>query len=495
MLINEGERQTQMAYTAILALFIGVIHHILFYQSDIGISYPIFVVVLYAYLFWGLRRQLRSGLDLEFMLLVPIFLLSLTFLIFANQMLLTLNFLLIPLLIVAQTMRMGELKRHLGLPFRYFGALIKQMFARGFLYFPQPLLLFIHMLQKRTVNSKNKSLFKIGLGLLLALPLLIVVVSLLASADSIFQELIYGWQKLFYSINVGSFIFRMIWIIVVSSILFSYLWSIKYPRVLHVNEEAEKKPISLDITVALTILVVVNAVYLLFTIVQFSYFFAAGNGILPDGTNYAEYARRGFAELVLVTMINFSLLMGGIHWVKTKGSLHIVLFLKVLLSILVGSTIVMLISAHLRLSLYEEAYGYTITRILVHAFMLFLGVLLLLSFVRVWVDRLHLMKPFIAATLVAWVLINYVNIDVIIVKNNLQRYTQSGKIDLYYLDTLSYDTVPVLVRYNEAALKKPEGLQKLLQDKKSELTHQNHDWQAFNLAQYRAMEAIKYVKQ
>src|ERR1700730_14703147 len=121
MLENELEKRNEMMRTAILALFVGIIQYILFYGKEIGISYPLFVCVLYTYLFWGLRYQVRRGLDLEFILLVPIAMLSLTFFIFANQLLLVLNFLVIPLLIVAQTMRMGELKRHLGQPFRYFG--------------------------------------------------------------------------------------------------------------------------------------------------------------------------------------------------------------------------------------------------------------------------------------------------------------------------------------------------------------------------------------
>src|SRR5665647_1529023 len=487
MLVNQMEQRKEMIYTACLAVIIGIIQYVLFYGQEMGISYPLFVAVLYAFIYWGLRNQVRHGFDLEYMLIVPIALLSLTFFIFANPVLHSLNFLAIPFLIVAQTMRMGELKRQVGRPVHYFGGLVRQLFLRSFSYFPQPFILFISMLGNRSKSSQNRSLLKVGLGLLLTLPLLIVVVPLLASADSMFQARISNWQELFYKINLGSFLFRSIWIIVVSCYLFSYLWGLKYPRAHLVQEipnvdwgnlqvEA-KKPLSLDVTVVLTILVVINAVYLLFTLVQFSYFFAAGDGILPDGTNYADYARRGFAELVLVTMINFSLLLGGIHLVKVEGNKHLKIFLKAMLSMLVGSTVVMLISAHLRLSLYEEAYGYTITRILVHAFMLFLAVLLILSLVRVWVERMQLLKPFVGVTLVAWLLINFINIDVIIVKNNLERYSLSGKIDLSYFHSLSYDIIPYLVDYNKTSAHKPDGLEDFLINIKQELADKEQGWQ------------------
>jgi len=197
---------------------------------------------------------------------------------------------------------------------------------------------------------------------------------------------------------------------------------------------------------------------------------------------------------VFVTLINISLLLGAIKWIRVEGSNGLRIFLKVMLSILVGSTVVMLISAHLRLSLYEEAYGYTITRILVHVFMLFLAVLFILSFIRVWLDRMRLLKPFVLVTIVAWLLINYCNIDVIIAKNNLQRYTQSGKIDLSYFNSLSCDIIPYLVDYNKTSAHKPEGLEGFLLQSKLELARKEQGWQATNLAQYRAEEALKNVK-
>lgn len=127
MLENQTKQHSEMKVTALLALLVGIIQHILFYEQNMGISYPIFVAVFYAFLYWGLHHQVQHGLDLEYMLLVPIALLSLTFLTSANPLLHILNFLIIPFLIVAQTMRMGGVKRQLGLPFRYFAGLVKQM--------------------------------------------------------------------------------------------------------------------------------------------------------------------------------------------------------------------------------------------------------------------------------------------------------------------------------------------------------------------------------
>ena len=100
---------------------------------------------------------------------------------------------------------------------------------------------------------------------------------------------------------------------------------------------------------------------------------------------------------------------------------------------LVGCTIVMLISAYGRLSLYEEAYGFTQTRLLVHGFMIFLGVLFIIAFFRIWIERMSLSKAVITTSILAYLVMNYMNIEQRIVINNMERYERTEIIDLEYL--------------------------------------------------------------
>jgi hypothetical protein len=73
MIEHEKDSRIEMIQLALLALCVGIIHHILFYKQALGISYPIFVGVLYAYLFWGLRNRVRRGLDMDCIALVNFF--------------------------------------------------------------------------------------------------------------------------------------------------------------------------------------------------------------------------------------------------------------------------------------------------------------------------------------------------------------------------------------------------------------------------------------
>src|SRR5690625_6914627 len=80
-------------------------------------------------------------------------------------------------------------------------------------------------------------------------------------------------------------------------IMYSLLQVLKKKQISHdkYNKQARKVMHWNSIT-AMTILVMMNVVYLLFVVIQFRYFF---NNELMEGFTYASYARRGFFELIL----------------------------------------------------------------------------------------------------------------------------------------------------------------------------------------------------
>ena len=140
--------------------------------------------------------------------------------------------------------------------------------------------------------------------------------------------------------------------------------------------------------------------------------------------------------------------------------------MKVLNSALVVCTFIMLLSAHFRMSLYEEVYGFTYLRVLTHAFMGYLIVLFVVTLCKIWYQTLHLLKSYIVISIIAYSLVNYVNVDSIIVKHNIERYNKGNPIDILYLTTLSYDVVPKLVDFVNST--SDQGLAKQLEN---ELTH------------------------
>jgi len=215
--------------------------------------------------------------------------------------------------------------------------------------------------------------------------------------------------------------------------------------------------------------------------------FGAINNALPPDFTYAEYARRGFFELLMVTLINFTLLLSSLKFTKTDGKLA-ARTVRILHSLLVLCTMVILVSAFLRMSLYEAAYGYTYLRVLTHSFMMFLFILFVIAFYKIWNERISLLKPYIVITIMAYLILNFANIDILIAKNNIDRYIETGKLDTHYLRNLSYDSIPLLVNLLNEKNTLPNLKQYLLEQQR-ELS-KSQEWQSFNLSQHKAKKAL-----
>lgn len=337
------------------------------------------------------------------------------------------------------------------------------------------------------------------MGLILTIPLLIIIVPLLASADDIFRYFIKQIPTLFQGINLGQFIPQFLIITAVTCLLFSYFWSLFYSKPKTINGTPNLEALSpgkfLDPITVTTLLIVIDALYVFFIAIQFSYLFGSLTDGLPRDFTFAQYARKGFFELVAVTLINLVLLTGNMYFVKASGK-KLDRAVKILNTILVMSTFIMLLSAHFRMSLYEDAYGFTYLRVLTHAFMGYLFVLFVVSFTKIWRQSIPLFKSFVVISIIAYTLLNYINVDKIIVKENIARCTEGKPIDVYYLTTLSYDAIPPLVEFMDTThdLSLITPFNNGLNNKKTVLNRQT-PWQSFNLSKYRAQESLKEISQ
>jgi hypothetical protein len=104
--------------------------------------------------------------------------------------------------------------------------------------------------------------------------------------------------------------------------------------------------------------------------------------------------------------------------------------------------------------------------------------------------RVKLFKYYLLTAIAAFVLINYANIDVLITKWNIERYEQTGKIDVGYLSSLSDSAIPQLIGLlqakDEAVSAKTENY---LYERKKEL-NEERSWQSFNLSRLHAEKVL-----
>ncbi|WP_322923384.1 DUF4173 domain-containing protein [Paenibacillus campi] len=567
----------------ITALVLAVIHHYLFYGHAIGMSYPVFVILFYFYMYTYAGDRLRAGSVISRLLTSAIILLSLTYALFTNPLFYALNMLVVPGLILIHMAYMLSARRpHWSSP-AVLQAALEQVFIHMMVHLSTPLRLLYEQVTKRMQQERKRTLARILIGIVVALPLLCVVLLLLTAADRLFGELLSNLPAWFTGLSPGTALVHTVWIVGMTLVLFAYLWGFVCPlhrdllsgryragqyesssactpaqaivamtdntnlestlsnqqraslrhQLPHVDDAATLSiiaptnavcaeqqallgkqtavasthsqatavqldvpsklaqpafPLRLDPLIVATVLVLVNLVYMLFVWLQFTYLFGAGQGKLPDGSTYAEYARSGFGELVVVTGINFTLLLSVLYRCA-PASVRLTKLNRWLLFILVICSAVMLGSACTRLVLYEQAYSYTSTRFLVHAFMLLLGLLFVLAGLRIWFARLPLGKCVLLLGLSAYVILNYVGMDSWIVERNLERYAQSGQLDQDYLLHSSAETVPLLLQFAE---QQPQlGLERRLRASYAYMLEQDHSWQAFDWSTYRAVRALR----
>lgn len=231
-------------------------------------------------------------------------------------------------------------------------------------------------------------------------------------------------------------------------------------------------------------LVLLDALFALFVGVQLVVLFGGHDHVLRTaGLTYAEYARGGFWQLVAAAALTLAVLGGAMRLAEVPRRADRLL-LGGLLGLLCVLTLVVLASVFHRLDLYVDAFGLTRLRIGVAAFGAWLGAMLGLVLLAGVATRLRTrVGPVAAAVTGIWlVAFSLANPDGIVAERNVERWRESGKIDVYYLGRLSADAVPALATL-------PPGL------RETALAPIARDlgpdpWSSWNLARARARERL-----
>lgn len=497
---DETELKLNRSLAALIVAFLlAIVHQLLFYGKLPGVSYPIFVCLFYVYMLYYAKAKMRKLTKLSYFWFGAIFLLSMTYVLFHNLFYFGLNLLVIPVLILLHMTYLLSDKRPSWSQFRILWDTLEHLLPQNFRHWGTVFKDVKSSSDSKVKDGRKQVLGKVFTGLAISLPILLVVITLLASADGVFHHVLIWLPNMLDRISFGEIIVRTLWVLLIGMGLFGLVWGFVDSKVYDWNVQPRKYgPVQAPVTfkvdpvIMTTILIAINTVYVLFVILQFSYLFGAWEGMLPEGSSYADYARSGFFELIMVTAINFVILMLALGSEGKRGGL-LQKVINIMLYILVGCSTVMLYSAYTRLSLYEEAYGYTTIRFLVHAFMIFMGLLLILAAVRIVVPRLPLAKCYIVLGLTSYVVMNYIGMDVIIANMNMERYEVSGKLDADYLVGLSPEVIPSLIKFS----RKEDGmLDQFLKNKWWDGAQRERKWQSFNFPEYQAQRELeKYFAQ
>jgi uncharacterized protein DUF4153 len=354
----------------------------------------------------------------------------------------------------------------------------------------------------RRVTREMPRLAPVGRGLVFGLPLFVVFAALFASADPIFSSV--ANRILHISPDLGDLPHRLLLVTFTTWIAAGLLWLVALGNTSFAARSvgaAAANPAMpwprLGATEALTILVGLDLLFGAFVVLQLAYLFGGLDTLAASGVTYANYARRGFFELLAVGFLAGLVIAGLEATVAERRSSYVATLL-----LLVALSAVILASSFLRLRLYQDAYGWTELRFYVLASIVFLAAGFAAAAWLVARDQSRWLPHAVAAAGVAVFLgINIVGPQAFVTDRNLDRALQPSLVppggqvaqDIAYLGSLDADAVPALV----AALPyladtDRRQVEAALVTFGDELRHDNSagDPAAWNLARERARAAL-----
>ena len=483
--------------TFLFSIALGISFDILFWEKAQGISFFIFILALLAFAAVIIREMALPFHKKGSFFLVPISFFAVLSFVHAEPFTAFLNRALVLVLmgIWAARFSSGNWKR-LGLidyliyALRIIWAMISVPWLRA-----EKTGLFAE-------NAENqKGRFRpILRGILLAIPVLFLFSLLFASADMAFAEEMESILQYLRIERLGEYFARMLLIFLTAN-AFLGLILISARRSDNDQLVGEEKPYIQPFLSSVESGIVLSSVLLLFftfITLQFRYFFFNQTAIADFGLSYSEYARRGFGELIAVSVISLALILmlSAVTKVSKEREKRL---LSWMYTGLAADNLVILVSAFMRLSLYESAFGFTRLRTYSHVFIIWLGLLLAAVSVIIWKNKTRLFANVLLAMIIGFsATLNLLNPDAFIVRQNVKRAASNASLDSPYLAGLSSDAVPTLVELlntpgQSAETKRGVGVAILCyQSTHNENETQNH-WQSFTISGYRAAQYLDTV--
>mgnify|MGYP002625549006 CR=1 FL=1 len=472
------------------AIIFAIWSVVLFYGKAIGLSMLLFAVPITLFIIHILEKRHNDLNKKSKILIIPIILLASTYLIYNNLFFNALNILVMPTLVVL--MILGLYKEKFEMNFLIIKKILKVVF-KPFTFIGEAFRKTKESFKDRTKINKDtersKKIKRVLKALVITIPVVLVIIGLLSSADqvfgNIFGSILENIEDFLRGIQLSTAIEEIILMAFafIYFLGFFYYISIKYQT--SEREENIKKKDSFTIKMVLGTL---NVIYLIFCFIQIKSLFMRNVSI-----NYSEYARQGFFQLMLVSIINLVTVLIAKKREMQQNEKN--KYIKVMCLLMVLFTFIILISSAYRMYLYETAYGYTMLRLLVYCILFTEAILLIPTILYIIDKKIDLPKTYFAIVLSIYVCMNFANFDNIIAKRNIDRYIEIGKIDMLYLEMgTGTDAVNQIIRIldeNEKEVGLKPETRRYLKNMYDLLESEEMDFRNFNISKIIAKRKIK----
>ncbi len=416
--------------TIIIFATLAVLGHWNFWSQGVyalGFNTTLFWLGLGA-LFWSNNPQ--TSLKKDWVWITPLFLMALSFSLFENPWLKVISCFILPsatAIFYAYSQLINATKHYWG--FSLLGSIIKRSVSPfkqlvSAINFSKKLL--ISSFRQQENHTINKRIF---LGIALLIPIAMLVLVLLSSADSNFNQLVTTlFSQFFKSINFSIFA-KLFLIIVLSLLLLAALHTFKDPY--EITES--KLKIALDDVVVGIVMGGILIIYVLFLWLQLDYLVL--DTLPQDFRKTEKIVKSGFWQLFFLSILNTALFL---MVYKNTGAVA-----QIILRIFIAASGLLLLSAAWRMGMYVFWYGFSYEKFFASYTTFFaLGVfiyLLLASFAK---KRKDVFRIIAFAALWVYAIATVMPIEKIIFHSNVQlSQLSNSRIDLNHLKDLSLDII------------------------------------------------------
>lgn len=335
----------------------------------------------------------------------------------------------------------------------------------------------------------NGNTIKVIKGLVIAVPLLLIIVPLMMSADVVFMNMvenIFNVEKifniLFAKFDIVSFTFHLV-------AAFVFFYGLTRTLTHSGNDLLFLSGRKSDAVTAITVTGIVGIIYGLFSFVQIRGILFS-NVKLPKGYTYAQYAREGFFQLFILALINMTIVLVCASKYEYNKILNIILYL------LCGFTYVMVFASAYKMIMYIQVYNLTFLRIMVLWSLLVIAIIMAAVIRFIYKDDFSLFKFSLIVVTSLYLIIAFGRPDYIVAKYNLELGNREN-VGWSYLEYLSCDAMPAMVSYQITL--KLEGNPNMKEEEKkinyymknAKYRCEDMTWRTFNLSQFIAREMTK----
>ena len=429
------------------------------YQNRSGITFPFFIGGTLFFFGFYLKKSGVTAVKENRFWMIALILLGVINCTTASDVLITLNRLLGIVLFAVWMLQMilGQKTRNWRLG--VWCAEILQIFWQSILHIMAPFTDAVayrksriaQPIDEQKTQKRNRVIFAVLIGIAVSIPILTIVGLLLLCSDLVFYEMfcnLFGWFGQWHIPKwfVDGAVLRIIFMVVA---VFVYTYGmLAYCRKRQTCEEKEQaKCPQWDAYIAITMTVLITALYLIFCIVQIFGLFL-GKMSLPEGYTYAEYVRRGFFPLLFVCIFNICL-VPACHAFFARSKI-----LNLLLTIICCCTYIMVASSAYRMALYINSYGMTFLRF---AVLWTLAVIVLFTagiLYDIYHENFELFRYLLVVATIGYLSFAMIHPDYWIAKYNIAALKNGEMTDTFYLQqNLSADAAPAIAALSQMEIK------------------------------------------